>query len=77
MDDSIPDYMIPLSELEARLENLGARKTTGSSIVVYGDPFNGLIFVGPFDSPESAARYVEKHPADKWHVIQLEAPFDV
>lgn len=45
-------------------------------IVIAGDPINGFVYYGPFDSKEDAERYIEQGNVDDdpaWHVM-LTAP---
>lgn len=43
-------------------------------IVIYGNPVDGFVHVGPFNSRDDAAQYAtEDAPAD-WWIVMLDAP---
>ena len=45
-------------------------------VVVYGDSFSGLRFVGPFADTDAAGRYADAdNSADRWVVIDLDIHF--
>ena len=47
-------------------------------IVVLGDPINGFVCIGPFDTREAANTYLDEDPGDEtgW-VVDLTPPGDV
>lgn len=48
-------------------------------VIAFGNPFDGMTVVGPFEDYEEANRYAELHAADyeDWHVITVSAPESV
>lgn len=46
-------------------------------LVVYGNPVDGLRFVGPFGTHEEACEYADvDNPSDEWWIAELEVPND-
>jgi hypothetical protein len=44
-------------------------------IIIVGDVFNGLKFIGPFISPKIATEYAAvRFARGTWHVVRLEQP---
>jgi hypothetical protein len=42
-------------------------------IIVYGDPINGLYFVGPFDDANEAGDYASDNIDGEWWIAKLES----
>lgn len=46
-----------------------------SVVIVYGDPFEGLTLVGPFEGTEAARTYAEDNSPGKPHwIVPLDIP---
>lgn len=44
-------------------------------VVVYGDPFDGLVIVGPFEHADDASAWAESEIDDQtWWVVNLHVP---
>lgn len=48
-----------------------------SWVIAFGDPFDGIQLVGPFDSHEAAVEYAEDESGSStdWWIAPLEQPF--
>lgn len=48
-------------------------------VIASGDPFNGMVLVGPFESAEDASSYAENERNIRnapWEIVALQAPAD-
>lgn len=43
-------------------------------IIIYGDPKDGFVYVGPFDKFQQATEYAEADGKTDWWVVELETP---
>lgn len=46
------------------------------TVIAFGNAFDGLTLVGPFDDAEAAITFAEQHAADgeDWHLVDVMAP---
>lgn len=49
---------------------------TGLHVVIYGDPIDGIVLIGPFETPDDATRYAEQTFKADWWIAPLQAPFE-
>lgn len=45
-------------------------------VLIYGNPVDGLEFIGPFNSHETAIQHAETYILSDWWIAEMEAPLN-